>query len=198
MTNPRRPALKRAWSFFTRPDVAAILIFAVLLLATLGSFFPQLPSDSTTDPERLAQWEAGVKAKYGALAKLLARSGAFRCFRSPVFLIPLALLALATLACTLNRWRGLWRRAFRQPIRRSDAAFESAPHSAAIALPDTRSLNAARERLRQRGFRVQTEVAADVAYLRGDRNRLTPLATLVTHLALLLLLLGAALSGGCG
>jgi len=35
-------------------------------------------------------------------------------------------------------------------------------------------------------------------YLRGDRNRLTSLATLVTHLAVLLLLVGAALSGGYG
>jgi hypothetical protein len=61
---------------------------------------------------------------------------------------------------------------------------------------------AAREGLERRGFRVRTtEVVTTehpLVYLRGDRNRLAPLATLVTHLAVLLLLLGAALSGGYG
>ncbi len=187
-------------------DVAAVLIAIILLLAVLGSFFPQLPQTIATDPERLAQWEAAVRAKYGALTDLLAASGAFRCFRSPVFLIPVALLALATLVCTLNRWRGLWRRAFHQPVRCSDAALDSAPHiarlTAAPPLVGGAGGGIVRDSLRRRGFRVRTtEVVTTngpLIYLRGDRNRLAPLATLVTHLAVILLLLGAALSSGYG
>jgi len=57
-----------------------------------------------------------------------------------------------------------------------------------------------RESLERRGFRVRTTKVVttndSLIYLRGDRNRLTPLATLVTHLAVLLLLLGTALSSG--
>jgi cytochrome c biogenesis protein ResB len=151
----------------------------------------------------MAQWEAGVRARYGGMTDGLAASGAFRWFRSPVFLVPLALLAAATLVCTLDRWRGVWRRAFRQPMRCSDAAFDGAPHTARLSASPAVDLAAvAREGLERRGFRVRTtEVVTtghSLVYLRGDRNRLAPLATLVTHLAVLLLLLGAALSSGYG
>nr|HID13294.1 hypothetical protein [Anaerolineae bacterium] len=94
---------KRIYRFLGRMDVAAILIVVVLLLAALGSCFPQLPSSVAADPERLAQWEAGIRAKYGVLTDLLTASGAFRCFRSPLFLVPLTLLAVATLVCKVLR-----------------------------------------------------------------------------------------------
>jgi cytochrome c biogenesis protein ResB len=54
------------------------------------------------------------------------------------------------------------------------------------------------EALERRGFRVRFESTDTTRHLRGDRNRLAPLATLVTHLAVLLLLLGAALTGARG
>jgi cytochrome c biogenesis protein len=186
--------------------VAAVLIAVILLLATLGSFFPQLSSSVAADPERLATWEAAVRARYGALTNLLSASGAFRCFRSPVFLVPVALLALATLVCTLDRWRRLWRRAFHQPVRCSAAALSTAPHTASLTAPDAAALpRIVHECLERRGFRAQTEVAPTnqptnqpTIYLRGDRYRLSPLATLVTHLAVLLLLVGVVLSSGYG
>ena len=202
MTSDKSPTPKWIWRFFARLNVTAVLIAVVLLLAVLGSFFPQLPPTIATDPERLARWEAAVRARYGALTNLLAVSGAFRCFRSPVFLAPVALLALATLVCTLDRWRGLWRRAFHQPVRCSDVALDTAPHTASLTAPDAAALpRIVRECLEQRGFRVRTEVAPTnqpTIHLRGDRYRLSPLATLVTHLAVLLLLVGAVLSSGYG
>ncbi len=62
-----------------------------------------------------------------------------------------------------------------------------------------------RECLERRGFRARTEVAPTnqpanhpTIHLRGDRYRLSPLATLVTHAAVLLLLVGVVLSSGYG
>jgi len=184
-------------------DLAAALILVVLLLAVLGSCFPQLSPLVASDPERLARWEEAVRGRYGGLADALVAVGAFRCFRSPVFLVPLALLIVATLVCTLDRWRGLWRRAFRQPVRCSQAVFDDAPHTARLsALPAVDLVGVVRERLGQRGFRVRTtEVVTTEGgfiYLRGDRHRLAVLATLVTHLAVWLLLAGVALSGLVG
>ena len=205
--NPKSQILKRAYRFLSQTNVAAALIAVVLLLAVLGSWFPQLPPTIATDPERLARWEAAVRARYGPLTDLLAASGAFRCFRSPVFLVPVALLALSTLACTLNRWRGLWQRVF---VRCSDVALDGASHTARLIMTSPLTGEAGggivRENLEQRGFRVRTtEVVTTnhptnhpTIHLRGDRYRLAPLATLVTHLAVLLLLLGAALSSGYG
>ena len=246
--------MKRAYRFLGRMDVAAVLILVVLLLVVLGSCFPQLSPPVAADAGRLAQWEVAVRARYGGLADVLTAIGAFRCFRSPVFLVPLALLAVATLVCTFDRWRGLWRRAFRQPVRCSQAALDGAPYTARLSVPielpaphrrgaggevppsphrrgaggevppsprrggaggevppsprrggaggEVDLPNVVCECLEERGFRVRaTEVATtdrSFVYLRGDRNRLTSLATLVTHLAVLLLLVGAALSGGYG
>jgi cytochrome c biogenesis protein len=184
-------------------DVAAGLIVVMLLLAALGSCFPQLSPSIAGDPERLGEWEARVRARYGGLADALAAGGAFGWFRAPGFLAGLALLAVATLACTLNRWRGVWRRAFHRPVRCSDAALESGPHTARLeASPEVDPGGIVRECLEGHGFRVgTTEVATTnypVVYLRGDRNRLGTLGTLVTHLGVLLLVLGAALSGTTG
>lgn len=199
MASPQSPTLKRVYRFLARTNVAAVLIAILLALAAVGSCFPQLSPAVADDAGRLAQWEAGVRAKYGALTDLLDASGAFHCFRSPVFLVPLALLAVATLVCTLNRWRAVWRRPFHQPVRSPDIAFDVAPYTARLTAPPTTDLpHLVRRSLEQRGFRVRAEATDDTVHLRGDRNRLAPLATLVTHLAILLLLLGAALSSRYG
>jgi len=200
---PKTLILKRAYRFLARMNVAAVLITVVLLLAALGSCFPQLPLAVAADAGRLACWETAVRARYGALTEWLAVGGAWRWFRSPVFLAPLALLAIATLACTLGRWREVWRRALHQPVRCSDAALDGAPYVARLSAPATVDLpRVVREVLERRGFRVRTTEIVPTGslplYLRGDRNRLTPLATWVTHLAVLLRLLGAALSSGYG
>jgi cytochrome c biogenesis protein ResB len=219
ISNLQSPGLKRAFRFLARLDVAAVLIVVVLLLAGLGSCFPQVSPAVASDPERMARWEAGARARYGGLADELAAGGAFGWFRSPVFLVPLALLAAVTLVCTLERWRGVWRRARYQPVRCSDVALERAPHTASLNAPARGDLaQVVWEALEERGFRVRTTevvttngttngttnetrngtVNGRVVYLRGDRNRLAPLATLVTHVAVVLLLLGAALTAGFG
>ncbi|MDY6876299.1 MAG: cytochrome c biogenesis protein ResB [Chloroflexota bacterium] len=203
ISNLKSQIPRRIYHFLSRTNVAAVLIAIVLLLAVLGSCLPQLTPTIEADPERLARWEAAVRARYGALTDLLIASEAFRCFRSPVFLVSVTLLALSTLVCTLNRWRAVWRRAFHQPVRCSDVALDGAPYTARLTAPMTVDLpHIVRESLKPRDFRVRTtEVATTnhpTIHLRGDRYRLAPLATLVTHLAVLLLLLGAALSSGYG
>jgi cytochrome c biogenesis protein len=194
-----RNRLKQAWRFLTRLDVAAVLVVVVLLLAALGSCFPQLSSSVAADAERLAGWETSVRARYGPLTNLLTIVGSFRWFHSPVFLAFLALLALATLVCTLDRWQTVWRRAFHPLAHPSDAVFDAAPHTARLAALSQVDLpHIVREGLEARGFYVQSQTSGNVLYLRGERNRLASLATLVTHLALLLLLLGTILSSGFG
>jgi cytochrome c biogenesis protein ResB len=190
-----RNILKKTWRFLARLNVAAILILILLLLTALGSYFPQTSPAFTADADRLANWEMGIRDRYGGLTDTLVTLGVFRWFRSPVFTIPLTLLAVLTLVCTLDRWQGLWQRAFHQPVSCPDGVFESGPYTARLNMPATAAqLDAVREALRQRDFHVQAKTIGDFIYLRGDRNRFTPLATLVTHLAVLLLLIGTTLS----
>ncbi len=194
-----RNFLKQIWLFFSRLNVAASLIFIVLALISLGSCFPQLSPSVEAEAEQLASWEANIQTRYGTLTDTLAAIGVFHWFHSPVFFASLALLAAATLICTLDHWRAVWRRAFHIPKRRSETAFKAAPCSARLAAPSATTLShIAREGLEQRGFRVQSKTDQDAIYMRGDRNRQAALATLATHLAILLLLLGASLSSRYG
>ena len=198
-----RPAssriLRRAYRTFARLDVAVVLILAVLLPAVLGSCLPQIPLAAAADAERLVRWETMVRARFGALAGPLTAIGAFDVYHSPLFLAPLALLVISTLICTLERWRSVWRRAFRQPVRCSETALDTAPLTASLsASPEVALPQLAREGLERHGFRVRPASQGSLIYLRGDRNRLAPLATLVTHLAVLLLLLGVVLSWAYG
>jgi cytochrome c biogenesis protein len=190
-----RNILKKTWRFLARLNVAAVLIIILLLLTALGSCFPQVSPAFTTDAEQLANWKIGIRDRYGGLTNVLTTLGVFRWFRSPVFIISLTLLAVLTLVCTLDRWRGLWQRTFHHPVSCPDGVFETGPYTARLNMPATAAQpDAVCEVLRQRGFHTQAKTIGDFIYLRGDRNRLAPLATLVTHLALLLLLIGATLS----
>ncbi|MBN1221593.1 MAG: cytochrome c biogenesis protein ResB [Anaerolineae bacterium] len=192
----RKPGIfSRGWHLLSRLNVAAILILIVLLLTVFGSCFPQFSSSFTADAERLASWEEGLRFRYGDATDTLAILGFFHWFRSPIFLFALGLLAVATLICTLDRWRAVWRRAFHQPVRCPDGIFETGPHTAKLKIsPAANQQYLIGECLRQRGFRSRYETVGDFIYLRGDRNRLARLATLVTHLAVLLLLGGVILS----
>ncbi len=183
--------LRGGYRFLTRLDWSAVLLFIILLWVAVGSWFPQRSPEISADPGRLAFWEAKVNARYGNLTPLLARLGVFHWYRSALFRGVLGWLTLATLVCTLNRWRGLWRRAF-QPAGRVAA---TGSHKATLMLPDSDPpFEKLREILRQYGFRARLITFQGETVVRGDRNRLTILATLLTHLAVLLLLLGGGLS----
>ena len=184
------------WRLFSQLKFAALLLLVVLLLAAFGSSLPQIPPEVAEDASRLAFWREAVRGKYGPFADLLWSLGLFRFSRSALFLAPLALLVVSTILCTLNRWRGVCRRALNRDVVCPEAVFESSPHRARLeAQADTRLWQTLRESLRERGFRLRSATSEGVLYLRAERNGLSPLATLVNHFALLLLLAGALLSG---
>lgn len=219
---------KRIWHLCMRLEVAALLMLLLLALTALASFFPQFPQAALADPERLARWEAGLTARYGAFARLLDGLGVFNPSRSPVFLSLLGLLVLTTVLCTIGRWRSVWRRAL--SARRTDSAPSGAPYSCCLPLPLAdwpqeehliHVVQGLRDVLAQRGFRVQVSAGEEHSFstgreattdwgamtgwkarptmlLHGERNRLAGLATLVTHLAVPFLALGLVLSYGFG
>jgi len=194
-----RVAFRQAWRFLTRLSIAAVLIAILLSLTVLGSCFPQLSTTAPADAGQLTHWRAGVQTRYGPLTDALAATGMFRWFSSPVFLVSLSLLAAATLVCTLDRWGVVWRRALRYPAVTSDLAFRTAPHRARLTdLPPADLPGILHKRLKEHGFHTRSESAGAVLCVRGDRNRLAFLGTLVTHTALLLLLLGTSLSSVFG
>jgi len=180
-------------------DVVALLIILVLLLAALGSCFPQQPTYLDTDPDRITLWEEKAHIRYGGLTNILIAIDAFQFFRSPLLRLSLVILAASTLLCTLNRWKVLWQRAVKLEVRCTDATFNTAPYTAKLSgIEDVDVLPILNKYLAQRGFRVRSTIICGSMHLRGDRNHLAPLATLISHLGVVLLLLGTLLSSTLG
>jgi cytochrome c biogenesis protein len=185
---------RRAWRYATRLEVAAVILVVVAVVAVAGSLFPQIAPETAADPQRLAAWAEGLHARYGGWADLLLSSGAVRFFSAPLFLIPWAVLLAATLLCTLNRWRSVWRSMAEPPIHCPDTVLDTAPYTTHLQVsPIGQPMTALSQALAERGFRVRTQTLDGVCFLRADRHRLAPLTTLVTHLAVFLLLLGVLL-----
>lgn len=191
--------IKRLWRFLVRMDVVSILIVLLLILAALGSCFPQLPPSIETDPASLSLWQARAHTRYGTLTNTLISIGVFHIFRSPLFILSLVILSLSTLICTLDRWKAVWRRTFHYEIACSDATFQTAPYSAIVTKKkDTDLSSDLQNHLVERGFRIHTKMDHGYLHLRGDRNRIALLATLFSHLGVVLLLIGILLSTAFG
>ncbi len=191
--------LKRLWRFIVRMDVVSILIVLMLGLAALGSLFPQLSPEIETDSSTLSLWQEQIQNRYGAFTEILFSLGMFHFFRTPLFILVLVILALSTLICTLDRWKAVWRRTFHRQISCSDATIQTAPFSAILpGKKDTDLSSILQKQLMERGFRTHTKVVRGSLHIRGDRNRIALLATLVSHLGVILLLLGIFISTAFG
>jgi cytochrome c biogenesis protein len=175
-------------------DLVSILILVALLLTAIGSFFPQSSPTLLTDPQRLARWESDLQSRFGTGSYLLANLGAFNFFHSPLFITVLGLLGSSTLICTLERWKPIWRRSFRREVRFVEHVFDSAEPSATLSSLNRVSPQELANLLYIQGFHVFMEEEAELVHLRAERNRLSPLGTLVTHLGVVLLFCGILLS----
>jgi cytochrome c biogenesis protein len=189
---PIRPSLKG----FVRLETATVLMAIVTVLAALGSLFPQLSPTASSDLSGADSWRAAVRARYGGWADLLLLLGVFRFSLSPLFLVPAGLLIVASVACILNRWSGVWRRIRWTMADPAHGRLGSAPlvGEAHAASGQSAQLVRLAHCLRRQHFVVQHELVHDDVLLRAHRNRWAGASTLVTHLAVVLLLAGALLS----
>ena len=175
-------------------DLVSILILVVLLLTAIGSIFPQSSRTLLADPQRLARWQSALQSRYGSGTYLLANLGAFIFFYSPLFITLLGLLGASTLICTLERWKAIWRGSFRREVRCSENVFDSAACSATLSSLNRVGSQELANLLCNQGFHVFIDKEAELVHLRAERNRLSPLGTLASHLGVVLLLCGVVLS----
>lgn len=189
-----RQFLQKTWRFLVRMDVASILILVVLLLAAVGSCFPQRAVEAGRGPEEISRWEPEIHARYGGATNLLEVLGVFSFYGTPLFLLSILLLTILTLFCTLDRWKVAWRRAFRREVCCADRLFDTSGMRAAFVVAENVDPEGIKTRLEAKGLRVRTESRDGVQHFRADRNRFSHLATLITHLGVVVLLLGAVAS----
>ncbi|PWH15778.1 MAG: hypothetical protein DDG58_10535 [Ardenticatenia bacterium] len=186
--------LRRLGAFSARLDVTAGLLFVLVLLSLIGSTIPQLPPEMAADPQRLAAWEAALRAKHGAWGDFLIASGAVQFFRNWLFLLPWGLLLLFTALCILHRWQAIWHSVKGGPVRCTSVLLGEAPHSASIPETSHATWELLRQILEREGYWVRVETDNAAWFLRAERHRLARLATLITHLSAIVMLVGVLLS----
>lgn len=165
----------------------------------------QLPSFAVGPgalPSDYAAQMALIHARYdpvwgSAVTGVLERVGVFEVFSTTWFGLLLLLLVISIVVCTLDRLPRLWRDVSSVRVVQPDDYFDlRLPGRAGIASASAEGVRAV---LRRHRFRLREEGAepADSGaprYLYGDRHQYGKLATLITHLGLILFIAAGGLS----
>jgi len=193
-------------------------IAAIALASTTGIALRQLPDYALTNASDYASEMGRLRAAYeptlGPLLGIFERLGFFRVFTSPWFVALLALLAVSIVVCTLDRVPKIWASTARSRVVQPDEFFAaSLPGRGTLQLTAAVPQGATAERanaavalLRRSGWETSIAAAATTAdgattsatIVHADRNRRSYRFTLVMHAGLVLILVGAAVSGALG
>jgi cytochrome c biogenesis protein len=182
-------ALHKLWRILGSTRLTAILLAVLLLASLLASLFPQMPPD----PAASEPWLAAVRLRYRNITDLLYALGLFDAYHASWFLGLLAALLLNTLFCTVQRLPRLWRSLTQPPLVSRPAAFyQGFAHRAEWSLPSVEAgLPVAQQVLAGHRYRIylQWDEAAGYASLYAELGRWAQAGTLVSHLAVLLLVI---------
>lgn len=195
----------RIWRLFTSVNFAVVQIVAVAVLAAFGMTIRQLPGfafrsagDYATEMDKLRTlYEPALGV---GLVDLMERLQLFHVFTSTPFGVLLFVLAISILICTLDRTPRLWQQSAFIRVQQPDAYFDpKLPDRVSIAPGPGLSATAVAGVLRRGAFAVREETSSDgMTYVYGDRNRWTKLATLVSHLGLILFLVAGLVTATLG
>lgn len=190
------------WRLFTSVNFAVLQIIVLLVLAVVGMTVRQLPGFAFRSAGDYATAMADIHARYDGVlgtgvVNAMERLQLFHVFTSTWFSIGLIVLIVSIVICTIDRTPRLWRTSAEIRVVQPDAFFDpKLPDRVRIAPGLGEAAVAAV--LRKHRFRVRRMTADGAAYLYGDRNRWVKLATLLTHLGLILFLIAAAVTSRLG
>ena len=183
-------AIRRGWHTFVSVRTANLLLGGMIVAGIPGLVVQQFGTLTLGDPVLLAAAVDKVDDQYGALlGVVIERLELYRVFTSWWWTALVGLFTLSLVGNTLSRLPRLARDVRTPPVKRGRAFFRSsiAGRTGPLEGVDGRALPGL---LRGQGFRVRTEQAAGVTHLLAERNSLAPLASLVSHAALLLFVVG--------
>lgn len=176
-------------------------IILLVIVGLIGMTVAQLPDFAfRTTADYIAQMEI-IHAKYdpaigaGAVS-ILERLQIFNIFTAWWFSAMLVVLVTSIVVCTLNRTPKLWRTSAEIRVVQPDPFYNPIlPDRAAVSGMDAESVRIA---LRKSHFHIREADENGVHYIYGDRHRWTKLATLISHLGLILFLVAAAVTSRFG
>jgi cytochrome c biogenesis protein len=202
---------RAAWATLTSVRFAVILIIAIVVSGLIGTLVRQFPSSVLHDPVGYAKQVADMHQRWDAnqvlgiqvgptMVDLFDKLGFFRVFSAVWFVALLVVLVVAIVCCTLDRTPRLWRSVqpgiIDQPLPFFDLRL---PERAALEQTGIGPDEVVGS-LRRRHFKVRRAASEDggTLWFQGDRNQYLKLTTLLTHLGLILFLVGGAVTVSFG
>src|SRR6185295_17924770 len=124
----------------------------------------------------------------------------FRVFNSTPFSVALLILVISILICTLDRTPRLWQQSATIRVVQPDAYFDPRlPDRVRIAAAPGLTVASVTAALRKGRFSVREAIGDDgTTFLYGDRNRWAKLATLISHLGLILFVVAGLVTAKLG
>jgi cytochrome c biogenesis protein len=190
------------WRLFTSVDFAVLQIIFLAVLAVIGMTIRQVPDFALRSGTDYAAALEDLHARYDPLlgagaVDALDRLSVFTIFRSPWFSAGLVVLIVSIIVCTLDRMPRLWRGVSDVRVAQPEPYFDPIlPDRAAMDGMAPGEIGAV---LRRNGFHVREAAAEDgTRFVYGDRHQYTKMATLLTHLGLILFLIAAAVTSRLG
>lgn len=134
------------------------------------------------------------------MVDLFESLGFFRVFSTPWFLLLITVLVIAIICCTIDRTPRLWRGVHVVHVQQPAAFFDPRLTDRAVMEHATVGADELSTVFKRSRFKVRVERSADGAttWVYGDRNQYFKMATLLTHLGLILFLGGGALTAAIG
>lgn len=171
-------------------------------MAVVGMTIQQLPDFAFRSAGDYAAAMEELHVRYdptigSAAVDVLERIGAFAVFRSPWFSLSLLVLVISIVVCTLDRTPRLWRGV--SDVRVIQPAAYFLPTLPDRAVMDGVAATDVTAVVKRHGFRVREATASDgTVHVYGDRHQYTKMATLLTHLGLILFLVAAGVTSRFG
>lgn len=195
-----RRASRAIWAFLVSRHTAVGVLLALAGLSLAGTLIDQSPSAVRDDPSSYGGWLDSVRPRYGVLTDRMYALGLFHVFASVWFQIAAGLLVATILASTAQRLPGLWRRAARAHVDVDQRLLDHAPSRETIpsSLAAEEAVARVSTALRGRRFRVAAAATQRHTTIYADRFRLQPLASAVSHAAVVLVVVGIVVSASAG
>jgi len=201
-TNPFAQLGQGLWRLFTSVDFAVVQIIFLASLAAIGMTLQQLPDFAFRSPADYSTSIETIHIRYDpvlgpGIVNVLERLSLFSIFKSPIFGVALVVLVVSIVVCTLDRTPRLWRDVSAVRVVQPEPFFDPRlPDRAAMTGVATADLA---QVIRSRGFHVREASTEDGSrYVYGDRHQFTKLATLLTHLGLILFLVAGLVTSRFG
>ena len=194
---PKFDPLRATWRLLTNVKFAVALVTVAVLASLLGVVLPQLPAEMRGNPPARSAWLELQREDFGWLTGILDGLDLFDVFHSPWFLALWFVIVAAVTVCTISRFPPTWRSVQRPQVRVNERYFETARHRASFT--HTGGVEAIEGLLRRRRYAVtRTHEDEGSTELFAERFPWTQYATFISHMALLMLLVGGLLTNLAG